>query len=145
MGKTCFDSEKYIKLQEKEIRNRMKKFGGKLYMEFGGKLFDDLHASRVLPGFDPNVQIKILDSFKKECEIILTISAVDIQNDKIRADFGITYEAETLRLIKIFRDRGLEVNGVVITLFNNQPNALLYKSHLEDLGEKVYIHYYTKG
>lgn len=145
MQESCFDSEKYIKLQEKEIRKRLKKFGGKLYMEFGGKLFDDLHASRVLPGFDPNVQIKLLDSFKKECEIVLTISAVDIQNDKVRADFGITYEAETLRLIKIFRDRGLEVNGVVITLFNNQPNAILYKNHLEDLGEKVYVHYFTKG
>ena len=145
MSEICFDSKKYISLQRKEIKKRLKKFDNKLYMEFGGKLFDDYHASRVLPGFDPNVQIKLLDSFKDECEIIMVISANDIQNDKIRADFGITYEVEVLRLIKVFRERGLVVSGIVISLFNNQQSAIDFKNKLEGMGEKVYIHYYTKG
>ena len=145
MGSICFDSDKYIKLQKTEIKKRLKRFGGKLYMEFGGKLFDDYHASRVLPGFDPNIQVKLLDSFKDECEILMVISAEDIQNDKIRADFGITYEVEVLRLINVFRQRGLTVSGIVISLFNNQEGAIEFKNKLEALGEKVYIHYFTKG
>lgn len=145
MEKICFDSEKYIKLQKAEIQKRLKKFGGKLYMEFGGKLFDDFHASRVLPGFDPNIQVKLLDSFKDECEILMVISAEDIQNDKIRADFGITYEVEVLRLINVFRQRGLTVSGIVISLFNNQEGAIEFKQRLEEMGEKVYVHYFTKG
>ena len=143
--KTCFDSEKYLELQSKGIKEKLKEFDNKLYMEFGGKLFDDYHASRVLPGFDPNIQIKLLDHFKKDCEIIFTISANDIEKNKIRADFGITYDAEVLRLINIFRKRGLLVSAVVITLFNNQPSAIAFKEKLENLGENVYLHFFTKG
>ncbi len=143
--KLCFNSEKYLQLQSLGIKEKLKEFDNKLYMEFGGKLFDDYHASRVLPGFDPNIQIKLLDHFKKDCEIIFTISANDIEKNKIRADFGITYDAEVLRLISIFRDRGLLVSGIVITLFNNQPSAIAFKNKLESLGEKVYFHYFTKG
>ena len=141
----CFDSKKYLELQSKDIKAKMKQFDNKLYMEFGGKLFDDFHASRVLPGFDPNIQIKLLDAFKKDCEIIFVISAQDIEKNKIRADFGITYDMEVLRLIDNFRSRGLLVSAVVITLFNNQPGALAFKNKLEALGERVYCHYYTKG
>ena len=143
--KICFDSEKYLQLQATKIKEKMKEFDNKLYMEFGGKLFDDYHASRVLPGFDPNVQIKLLDYFKKDCEIIFVISANDIEKNKIRADFGITYDMEVLRLIDSFRSRGLLVSGVVITLFNEQPAAIKFKNKLESLGERVYYHYYTKG
>ena len=143
--KKCFDCEKYIQLQSKKIKEKMKQFDNKLYMEFGGKLFDDYHASRVLPGFDANVQIKLLDAFKKDCEILFVISAQDIEKNKIRADFGITYDMEVLRLIDNFRSRGLLVSGVIITLFNGQPSAVSFKNKLEGLGEKVYIHYFTKG
>lgn len=141
----CFDSNKYLDLQAKKIKEKMKQFDNKLYMEFGGKLFDDYHASRVLPGFDPNVQIKLLDNFKKDCEIIFVISAGDIEKNKIRADFGITYDMEVLRLIDNFRERGLLVSAVVITLFNGQPSAVNFKNKLEALGERVYYHYFTKG
>ncbi|MBQ9793199.1 MAG: DUF1846 domain-containing protein [Clostridia bacterium] len=143
--KTCFDSKKYLQLQSEKIKEKMKEFDNKLYMEFGGKLFDDLHASRVLPGFDPNIQIKLLDHFKKDCEIIFVINANDIEKNKIRADFGITYDMEVLRLIDSFRSRGLLVSAVVITLFNDQPAAVAFKNKLENLGERVYCHYYTKG
>jgi len=143
--KLCFDSEKYLNIQCEQIKERMKSFNNKLYMEFGGKLFDDFHASRVLPGFDPNVQIKVLDKFKKDCEIVFVINANDIEKNKIRADFGITYDMEVLRLIDIFRNHGLLVSGIVITLFNSQPAAIAFKNKLENLGEKVYCHYFTKG
>lgn len=145
MNKICFDSKKYIEEQKKEIKNRLKKFDNKLYMEFGGKLFDDFHASRVLPGFNPNVQVELLDEFKDECEIIMVISANDIEKNKIRADFGITYDMEVLRLIEQFRKRGLYVSNIVITLFDGQPLAVNFKNKLEALGEKVYFHYFTKG
>ena len=142
---TCFDSEKYLQLQSERIKQKMQEFDNKLYMEFGGKLFDDFHASRVLPGFDENIQVKLLDHFKKDCEIIFVISAQDIEKNKIRADFGITYDMEVLRLIDIFRKRGLIVSAIVITLFNEQPAAIAFKNKLENLGERVYFHYYTKG
>lgn len=142
---TCFDSEKYIKNQSALIRKRLKQFNNKLYMEFGGKLFDDLHASRVLPGFDKNVQIRLLESFKDECEVIFVISAIDIESGKIRADNGITYDMEVLRLINKLRTNNLMVSAVVITLFNGQESALNFKSKLENMGERVYLHYYTKG
>ena len=144
-NKICFDSDKYLKLQSEKIKERMKEFDNKLYMEFGGKLFDDYHASRVLPGYDPNIQIKLLDHFKQDCEIIFVISANDIEKNKIRADFGITYDMEVLRLIDSFRNRGLLVSAVVITLFNEQPAAIAFKNKLENLGERVYCHFYTKG
>lgn len=143
--KKCFDSEKYLILQEKDIREKLKNFDNKLYMEFGGKLLDDFHASRVLPGFESDIQMKMLDKFRDECEIIMVVSASDIQGDKIRADYGITYAMEVKRLIKCFRDRGLIVSAVVITLFENQPNAVTFKEKLEEDGEKVYTHYFTKG
>ena len=143
--KICFDSHKYIQKQSEIIRERLKKFDNKLYIEFGGKLFDDLHASRVLPGFESNVQIKLLDSFKDECEIIFVISAKDIEKNKIRADFGITYDMEVLRLIEKLRNHGLYVSAVVITLFDGEQSALNFKAKLENLGERVYIHYFTKG
>lgn len=145
MNKICFDSNKYLKLQSEKIKERMKEFDNKLYMEFGGKLFDDYHASRVLPGYDPNIQIKLLDHFKQDCEIIFVINANDIEKNKIRADFGITYDMEVLRLIDSFRNRGLLVSAVVITLFNEQPSAIAFKNKLENLGERVYCHFYTKG
>jgi len=143
--KICFDSEKYLKMQSKNILERLKKFNNKLYMEFGGKLFDDFHASRVLPGFDPNVQIKLLETFKDECEIICVINAGDIEKNKIRADFGITYDMEVLRLIGNFRKRGLLVSAIVITLFDGQPSAITFKNKLISLGERVYVHTFTKG
>lgn len=144
-NKLCFDSEKYLNEQAKKINQKLKQFDNKLYVEFGGKLFDDYHASRVLPGFDPNIQIKLLDNFKSMCEIIFVISAQDIEKNKIRADFGITYDMEVLRLIDNFRARGLKVSAVVITLFNGQTAAVAFKNKLEALGERVYYHYYTKG
>lgn len=144
-SKICFDSNKYIKLQSTLIRKRLKQFDNKLYMEFGGKLFDDLHASRVLPGFDKNVQIKLLESFKDECEVIFVISARDIESGKIRADNGMTYDMEVLRLINKLRQNNLYVSAVVITLFEGQESALNFKEKLTSLGEKVYIHYFTKG
>lgn len=145
INKLCFDSNKYLNEQSNKIKQKLKQFDNKLYVEFGGKLFDDYHASRVLPGFDPNIQIKLLDNFKSMCEIIFVISAGDIEKNKIRADFGITYDMEVLRLIDNFRARGLKVSAVVITLFNSQPAAIAFKNKLEALGERVYYHYYTKG
>ena len=146
MKKTIgFNSEKYLKLQSEKIKERIKQFGGKLYMEFGGKIFDDFHASRVLPGFAPDNKIKLLKSLKNECEIIFCISAIDIEKNKIRADFGITYDLEVLRLIDELRKLGLNVTAVVITLFTGQPAALKFKDKLERHNEKVYIHVPTKG
>lgn len=143
--KKCFDSEVYIKKQRELINARMKEFGDKLYMEFGGKLFDDLHASRVLPGFDPNVQIRLLDSYKDDCEIIFVISAKDIEKNKIRADFGITYDMEVLRLIEKLRHRGLYVSAIVITLYEGEQSAQNFRAKLENMGERVFYHYFTKG
>lgn len=141
----CFDEKKYIKEQSKRINERLKKFDNKLYMEFGGKLFDDLHASRVLPGFSPNVQLQILEDFKDKCEILIVINANDIEKNKVRADFDITYDMEVVRLIQKFRQRNLLVSGIVITLFEDQPSAIKFKDKMVELGEKVYIHYFTKG
>ena len=140
-----FNSEKYLKLQSEKIKERIKRFGGKLYMEFGGKIFDDFHASRVLPGFAPDNKIKLLKSLKDECEIIFCISATDIEKNKIRADFGITYDLEVLRLIDELRKLGLKVSAVVITLFTGQATALKFKDKLERHNERVYLHIPTKG
>ena len=143
--KIGFDNEKYLELQSKEILKRINDNNGKLYLEFGGKLFDDLHASRVLPGFDPNIKIKLLKKLKEQTEIILVISAVDIERNKIRADFDITYDLEVLRLIDNLRTEGLEVSAVVITLFNGQQSAKLFGNKLERRNERVYYHHLTKG
>lgn len=124
MDKIGFDNQKYLKMQSERIIERINSFGGKLYLEFGGKLFDDYHASRVLPGFEPDSKLKMLSELKDEAEILIVISAVDIENNKYRSDLGITYHSDVLRLIDVFRSRGLYVGSVVMTMFNNQPQAV---------------------
>ena len=115
MKKQGFDSEKYLSMQSARIEERIKEFGGKLYLEFGGKLFDDFHAARVLPGFAPDNKIKMMDKLKDRAEIVIVISAQDIAKNKVRADLGITYDADVLRLIDIFRSYGLFVGSVVLS------------------------------
>ena len=132
-----FDNEKYLKIQSERIRERIAKFGDKLYMEFGGKLFDDYHASRVLPGFEPDSKLKMLMQMKDDAEIIIVISAVDIEKNKVRSDLGITYDVDVLRLRDEFMDRGLSVNSVVITHFNGQASAEAYRKRLEGRGITV--------
>ena len=141
MNRIGFDNNKYLKLQSQNIRDRINKFGGKLYLEFGGKLFDDYHASRVLPGFEPDSKVKMLLEMKEEAEIIIAISADDIERSKRRGDLGITYEDDTLRLIDAFRDIGLYIGSVVITHYRGQAIAKQFKKRLEALGVKVYKHY----
>lgn len=127
--------------QSRNIRDRIAQFGGKLYLEFGGKLFDDYHASRVLPGFEPDSKVKMLLKMKDEAEIVIAISADDIERNKRRGDLGITYDEDTLRLIDAFRGIGLFVGSVVITHYRSQPAAELFQKRLETLGIKVYRHY----
>ena len=141
MKKTGFDNDKYLKLQSQNIRDRISKFGGKLYLEFGGKLFDDYHASRVLPGFQPDSKMKMLLEMKEEAEIVIAISANDIERSKRRGDLGITYDEDTLRLIDAFRSIGLYVGSVVITHWRGQPAAVKFRNRLEALGIKCYKHY----
>ncbi len=144
MKKTGFDNEKYIKLQSQNIRDRIKMFGGKLYMEFGGKLFDDFHAARVLPGFEPDAKVKMLLKLKDEAEIVIAINADAIEKNKRRGDLGITYDLDTLRLIDAFREIGLYVGSVVITRYTGQPLAEAFENRLKALGIKVYRHYPIK-
>ena len=141
MNKIGFDNAKYVQLQSQNIRDRISKFGGKLYLEFGGKLFDDYHASRVLPGFEPDSKVKMLLEMKDEAEIVIAISADDIERNKRRGDLGITYDEDTLRLIDAFRGIGLFVGSVVITHYRSQPAAELFQKRLETLGIRVYRHY----
>ena len=141
MKKIGFDNEKYIKLQSQNIRDRIAMFGGKLYMEFGGKLFDDYHAARVLPGFEPDAKVKMLLKLKDEAEIVIVINADAIEKNKRRGDLGITYDLDTLRLIDAFRGIGLYVGSVVITRFTGQPLALAFENRLKQLGVRVYRHY----
>ena len=140
-----FDSEKYLKIQSEHIKERIARFGDKLYLEVGGKLFDDLHASRVLPGFEPDIKLKMLMQLKDEAEIVIVISAVDIEKSKIRSDLGITYDMDVLRLRQEFLNRGLDVNSVVITHYNGQAGADIYRQRLEHLGIKVYYHHTIVG
>ncbi|MCK5809206.1 DUF1846 domain-containing protein [bacterium] len=140
-----FDNEKYLTLQYEEILKRVEKFNDKLYLEFGGKILFDFHASRVLPGFDPNVKMRLLDMLKKDAEIIMCIYAGDIEKKKMRADFGITYDADAMRTIDDFSDWGLTVRAVVITRFEGQPSAIAFKNKLERRGVTVYLHTFTKG
>ncbi|MFH1790808.1 MAG: DUF1846 domain-containing protein [Candidatus Omnitrophota bacterium] len=140
-----FDNEKYLKEQSDCILERVAKFHGKLYLEFGGKIVYDYHASRVLPGFDPNVKMRLLQRLKDKADVILCIYAGDIERKKVRADFGITYDADTLRMIDDLRGCGIEVGAVVITRFDNQPAAQMFKNKLERRGIKVYTHRFTKG
>ncbi|MBQ7638285.1 MAG: DUF1846 domain-containing protein [Clostridia bacterium] len=141
MVKKGFDNEKYLELQSKNIKDRIAKFGGKLYLEFGGKLFDDYHASRVLPGFMPDSKDRMLSELKHDAEIVIVISANDIEKNKRRGDLGITYDVDCLRLIDAFRDFGLFVGSVCITHFAEQHAAVMFQKRLENLGMKVYRHY----
>ncbi len=140
-----FDSEKYLEVQSKHIKERISKFNNKLYLEFGGKLFDDYHAARVLPGFEPDIKIKMLRQLSSEAEIIITISADDIIQNKLRADIGISYKSDVLRLIDAFRQQGLYVGSVVITKYKAEANVDIFKQRLESLGIKVYLHYPIAG
>ncbi len=142
---TGFDNQKYVTLQSEKIRERIKMFGGKLYLEFGGKLFDDYHASRVLPGFLPDTKLKMLLELRDEAEIVIAINAEAIEKNKKRGDLGITYDLDTLRLIDAFRDAGLYVGSVVITRYAGQTNADKFIDRLESLGVKVYKHYPIPG
>ncbi len=144
MYKKGFDNDKYIKLQSQNIRDRINAFGDKLYMEFGGKLFDDYHAARVLPGFEPDSKVKMLLELKDEAEIIIVISADAIEKNKRRGDLGITYDLDTLRLIDALREIGLYVGSVVITHYTGQPLAEAFESRLKKLGINVYRHFPIK-
>ena len=145
MYKIGFDNNKYITLQSQQIRDRINHFGGKLYLEFGGKLFDDYHAARVLPGFEPDSKLQMLLSLKDEAEIVIVISAEDIEKNKVRGDLGITYDAEVLRLIDAFRLCGLYVGSVVFTQYSLQPSVVAFEKRLERLGIKTYRHYRIEG
>ena len=140
-----FDKEKYLSIQSERIKERIAAFGDKLYMEFGGKLFDDFHAARVLPGFQPDSKLQMLMQLKDDLEIIIVISAIDIEKNKIRNDLGITYDMDVLRLRDEFLSRGLSVNSVVITHFNGQSSAEAYRKRLENMGIRVYYHYTIEG
>lgn len=143
--KAAFDNEKYIREQTSEILERVDKFDNKLYLEFGGKLLYDYHASRVLPGYDPNIKMRLLQALKAKADILLCIYAGDIERKKMRADFGITYDSDALKLIDDLRGWGINVLGVVITRFEDQPAAEQFKNKLERRKIKVYTHKYTKG
>ena len=140
-----FDNEKYLKMQSEHIRNRISQFDNKLYLEFGGKLFDDYHASRVLPGFAPDSKLRLLKELSSQAEIVIAISAKDIEKNKIRGDLGITYDSDVLRLIETYREQGLYVGSVVITQFSGQESATLFKNRLESLDIPVYLHYNIPG
>ncbi|MDP3789479.1 MAG: DUF1846 domain-containing protein [Candidatus Omnitrophota bacterium] len=145
LKKSGFDNDKYLKEQTAAILERVRKFGNKLYLEFGGKIIFDYHASRVLPGFDPNVKMRLLKMLKDKADIILCIYAGDIERRKIRADFGITYDVDVLKLIDDLREWGIDILAVVITRFDNQPAARIFKNKLERNNIKVYTHRFTKG
>lgn len=141
MDKVGFSNDKYLQLQSQKILERIEFFGGKLYLEFGGKLFDDYHASRVLPGFKPDSKVKMLLELKDQVEIVISISADDIERSKRRRDFGITYDQEMMRLIDAFREIGLYVGSVVITRYRSQFSTDMFQKRLNELGIKVYRHY----
>lgn len=145
MRKTGFDNDKYLAMQSAHIKERIAKFGGKLYLEFGGKLFDDFHASRVLPGFAPDSKVRMLTQLKDDAEIVIVISAGDIEKNKVRADIGITYDMDVLRLIDAFRGIGLYVGSVAITQYAGQAAADAFKKRLTALGVRVYTHYPIAG
>lgn len=145
MGGVGFDSALYREKQSERILERIQNSKGKLYMEFGGKLFDDLHAARVLPGYEPEGKIELLQSLREQAEIILCINAQDIEKNKIRADMGITYDLDVLRLIDALRERELSINSVVITQYEGQSSADIFRKKLKNRGEKVFIHCPTKG
>lgn len=143
--KIGFDKEFYISKQSEQIQNRIKQFGGKLYLEFGGKLFDDYHASRVLPGFSPDIKVQMLKKIADKVEIVMVINASDIEKNKMRSDLGITYDADVLRLYDAFTGIGLYVGSVVIAQYDCQPAAKKFKTKLESLGIRVFLHYTIEG
>ena len=145
MGAIGFDNQKYLTTQSEQIKKRIHQFGGKLYLEFGGKLFDDYHASRVLPGFEPDSKIRMLQQLKDDVEIVIAINAGDIEKNKMRGDLGITYDEDVLRLIDIFRDMGLYVGSVVLTRYSGQDAANAFLHRLEKLGIRCYRHYPIAG
>ena len=145
MFRVGFDNDKYIQTQSERIKERIAQFGGKLYLEFGGKLFDDYHASHVLPGFAPDSKIRMLLQLSADAEIVIAINAADIEKNKVRGDLGITYDQDVLRLIDAFRSFGLYVGSVVLTRYKEQPAAEAFQKHLESLGLKVYRHYPIAG
>lgn len=145
MRKLGFDNEKYVQMQSQQILERISHFGGKLYLEFGGKLFDDFHASRVLPGFKPDSKLQMLLQLKDDAEVIIAINAADIEKNKIRGDLGITYDLDVMRLIDAFRSVGLFVGSVVLTRFAQQKAAVQFEQKLLALGVKVYRHYSIDG
>ncbi len=143
--KIAFDNEKYLQTQSEHIRSRLAAFGSKLYLEFGGKLYDDYHAARVLPGFEPDSKLKMLLQLKDQVEMVIAINAADIEKNKIRGDLGITYDRDVIRLIDIFRGFGLYVSSVVLTRYNHQPAARAFQSRLEGMGLRVYHHFAIDG
>ncbi len=143
--KIGFDNQQYLNMQSEHIRERIAQFGDKLYLEFGGKLFDDFHASRVLPGFAPDAKLRMLLQLREQAEIVVVISAGDIEKNKVRGDLGITYDVDVLRLIQSFRDKGLFVGSVCITQYSGQRSADEFKTKLESLGIRVYRHYVIEG
>ena len=145
MAKIGYDNDKYLQTQSAHIRERLASFGGKLYLEFGGKLYDDNHAARVLPGFRPDSKLQMLLQLKDQVEMVIAINAADIEKNKIRGDLGITYDRDVIRLINIFRDFGLYVSSVVLTRYNHQPGARAFQTRLEGMGVKVYHHYAIAG
>ncbi len=145
MRKVGFDNDQYLKMQSEHIRERISHFGGKLYLEFGGKLFDDYHAARVLPGFQPDSKLRMLLQLKERVEIVIVINAADIEKNKVRGDLGITYDMDVIRLIDCFRNIDLFVGSVVLTRFQGQPTAEAFQKRLENLGVKVYRHYPIPG
>lgn len=145
LNKAGFDNERYLREQSTAILERVKRFNRKLYLEFGGKILFDYHAARVLPGFDPNVKMRLLQILKDKTDVILCIHAGDIEKNKVRADFGITYDVDALKTIDDFREWGIEIKAVVITRYQNQPPARVFKNRLENRGVKVYVHHSIDG
>ena len=140
-----FDNDKYLRTQSEHIRSRIDQFGGKLYLEFGGKLYDDHHAARVLPGFQPDSKLRMLLQMKEQVEMVIAINAADIERNKIRGDLGITYDRDVLRLLDVFRSFGLYVSSVVLTRYEEQPAVKAFQARLESLGLKVYHHFAIAG
>ena len=145
MTALAFDNDKYLRMQSEHIRDRIAQFGGKLYLEFGGKLYDDNHAARVLPGFQPDSKLRMLLQIKEQVEMVISINADDIEKNKVRGDLGITYDRDVIRLIDIFRGFGLYVSSVVLTRFHGQALAKAFQSRLEGMGIRVYHHYDIAG
>ena len=145
MRKIGFDNDKYLKMQSEHIRKRIAQFGDKLYLEFGGKLFDDYHAARVLPGFKPDSKLQMLLQLKDDAEIVMVINSADIENNKVNGNLGITYDADVIRLYNIFGQIGLYVSSVVLTQYKGQPSVDVFQRRLEAMGVKVYHHYHING